>query len=157
MFHGETCDNSAQSFSWQLSLSSDHQSHQRPVLRKNSFNSKEKNHETVAGGEFTMRTCLQNKSVQTQRFFYAALRKAVSSWQKYAYSRFSALLSFRAWLTLRKVRFSLFHRKYIFDIISMKKKTENPLFWSEMEPTDFCASHLLTCFVFLTTRQPPAQ
>jgi hypothetical protein len=60
--------------------------------------------------------------------FYAALRKAVSSWQKYAYSRFSALLSFRAWLTLRKVRFSLFHRKYIFDIISMKKKTENPLF-----------------------------
>jgi hypothetical protein len=30
----------------------------------------------------------------------------------------------------------------------MKKKIENPLFVPALEPTDFCASHLLTCFVF---------
>ena len=36
----------------------------------------------------------------------------------------------------------------------MKKKAENPLFVPALEPTDFCASQLLTCFVFLTTCTP---
>ena len=37
----------------------------------------------------------------------------------------------------------------------MKKKIENPLFVPAPEPTDFCASHLLTCFVFFDHSPAP--
>ena len=67
---------------------------------------------------------------------------------------FQTGLSFRPGSQVRKVAFSLFHRKYIFDIISMKKKIENPLFVPAPEPTDFCTSLIFDMLCFLTTCTP---
>ena len=75
-----------------------------------------------------MRTCLQNKSVQTQRFFYTVLRKAVIPGRILLFQDFRQGFHFGRAPPSEKLHFRFFIKNIYTVYIFMKKKAENPLF-----------------------------